>query len=56
MLWLPQNEIANSPSTPLMLNSGPYAGQLLFGDVTYGGVQRAYLEKVGGQYQARSSA
>ncbi len=51
VLWLPQNEIANSPSTPLLLNSGPYAGQMLFGDVTYGGVQRAFLEKVGGQYQ-----
>ncbi|WP_306216266.1 family 16 glycoside hydrolase [Actinoplanes sp. RD1] len=51
VLWLPQNEIANSPSTPLMLSSGPYAGQMLFGDVTYGGIQRAYLEKVNGQYQ-----
>ncbi|XVU28514.1 family 16 glycoside hydrolase [Actinoplanes sp. CA-054009] len=51
VLWLPQNEIANSPSTPVMLNSGPYSGQMLFGDVTYGGLQRAYLEKVNGQYQ-----
>ncbi|MDQ0364875.1 family 16 glycoside hydrolase [Catenuloplanes indicus] len=51
VLWLPQNEIANSPSTPIMLNSGPYAGQMLFGDVTYGGIQRGFLEKVGGQYQ-----
>ncbi|MEU7876124.1 ricin-type beta-trefoil lectin domain protein [Dactylosporangium sp. NPDC049140] len=51
VLWLPQNEIANSPSTPLVLHSGPYAGQLAFGDVTYGGVQRAYLEQVGGEYQ-----
>ncbi|MEV4136626.1 family 16 glycoside hydrolase [Dactylosporangium sp. NPDC049742] len=51
VLWLPQNEIANSPSTPLLLSSGPFAGQLLFGDVTYGGIQRAYLEKVNGEYQ-----
>ncbi|MFE0677678.1 ricin-type beta-trefoil lectin domain protein [Streptomyces sp. NPDC058867] len=51
VLWLPQNEIANSPSTPLQLNSGPFAGQMLFGDVTYGGIQRGYLEKVGGEYQ-----
>ena len=51
VLWLPQNEIANSPSTPLMLTSGPFAGQMLFGDVTYGGIQRAYLEKVNGEYQ-----
>ncbi|MER6678245.1 ricin-type beta-trefoil lectin domain protein [Streptomyces sp. NPDC000983] len=51
VLWLPQNEIANSPSTPLQLSSGPFAGQMLFGDVTYGGIQRGYLEKVGGEYQ-----
>ncbi|WP_345651604.1 family 16 glycoside hydrolase [Streptomyces siamensis] len=51
VLWLPQNEIANSPSTPLYLTKGRYAGQMLFGDVTYGGLQRAYLEKVKGQYQ-----
>ncbi|MFJ6695293.1 ricin-type beta-trefoil lectin domain protein [Streptomyces sp. NPDC091272] len=51
VLWLPQNEIANSPSTPLQLQDGPFAGQMLFGDVTYGGIQRAFLEKVGGEYQ-----
>ena len=52
MLWLPQNEIANSPEHPaVMLTSGPYAGQMLIGDVTYGGLQRAYLEKVNGEYQ-----
>ncbi|MFD3533299.1 lectin [Streptomyces sp. NPDC058664] len=51
VLWLPQNEIANSPSTPLQLTEGPFAGQMLFGDVTYGGIQRAFLEKVGGEYQ-----
>ncbi|MFJ6671852.1 ricin-type beta-trefoil lectin domain protein [Actinosynnema sp. NPDC091369] len=51
VLWLPQNEIANSPSNPVQLTTGPFAGQLLFGDVTYGGLQRAYLEKVNGEYQ-----
>ncbi|WP_432128536.1 ricin-type beta-trefoil lectin domain protein [Streptomyces sp. bgisy082] len=51
VLWLPQNEIGNSPSTPLQLTDGPFAGQMLFGDVTYGGVQRGFLEKVGGEYQ-----
>ncbi|MEE1750999.1 lectin [Streptomyces sp. SP18CS02] len=51
VLWLPQNEIANSPSTPVQLTEGPFAGQMLFGDVTYGGVQRGFLEKVGGEYQ-----
>ncbi|BCB75885.1 hypothetical protein GCM10022251_54680 [Phytohabitans flavus] len=51
ILWLPQNDIANSPSTPVLLKSGPYRGQLLIGDVTYGGLQRAYLEQVHGEYQ-----
>ncbi|MGH3881343.1 MAG: family 16 glycoside hydrolase [Actinophytocola sp.] len=51
VLWLPQNEIANSPSNPVQLTEGPFAGQLVFGDVTYGGLQRAYLEKVNGEYQ-----
>ncbi|GGY97362.1 hypothetical protein GCM10010365_14730 [Streptomyces poonensis] len=51
VLWLPQNEIGNSPSTPLLLRKGQFAGQMLIGDVTYGGLQRAYLEKVKGQYQ-----
>jgi hypothetical protein len=48
---MPQNEIANSPSTPVLLKQGPFRGQLLIGDVTYGGLQRAYLEKVHGAYQ-----
>ncbi|WP_218566640.1 family 16 glycoside hydrolase [Vallicoccus soli] len=51
VLWLPQNEIGNSPSNPVMLQEGPFAGQMVFGDVTYGGLQRAYLEKVGDDYQ-----
>ncbi|MEV7327765.1 ricin-type beta-trefoil lectin domain protein [Micromonospora sp. NPDC093244] len=51
VLWMPQNEIANSPSTPMYLTSGRYAGQFVIGDVTYGGLQRAYVEKVNGEYQ-----
>ncbi|WP_019816295.1 family 16 glycoside hydrolase [Saccharomonospora saliphila] len=51
VLWLPQNDIGNSPSNPVRLEEGPFAGQMLFGDVTYGGLQRAFLEKVHGEYQ-----
>lgn len=51
VLWMPQNEIANSPSQPVLVDDGPYAGQLLIGDVTYGGLQRAYLDEVDGEYQ-----
>jgi len=51
VLWLPQNEIANSPSNPVLLEEGTFADQMLFGDVTYGGLQRAYLDEVEGQKQ-----
>lgn len=50
-LWLPQNEIGNSPTQPLVLGRGPYKGQLLFGDIYNGGIKRAYLEKVAGEWQ-----
>ncbi|MFI9643242.1 family 16 glycoside hydrolase [Micromonospora sp. NPDC051925] len=51
IVWFPQNEIGNSPSTPVLLQQGPYAGQLVVGDVTYGGLQRVFLDEVEGQYQ-----
>ncbi|RKQ92121.1 PA14 domain-containing protein [Solirubrobacter pauli] len=51
VLWMPQNEVANSPSNPVMLTDGPFKGQMIWGDVTYGGLQRGFLEKVGGEFQ-----
>ncbi|MFC8921232.1 family 16 glycoside hydrolase [Cellulosimicrobium sp. NPDC057127] len=51
VLWLPHNEISNSPSNPVVLTEGVFAGQMAIGDVTYGGLQRAYLEDVAGQEQ-----
>jgi hypothetical protein len=51
VLWMPQNEIANSPSAPVLMPNGVYAGQFLIGDTTYGGLQRAFVEKVNGEYQ-----
>lgn len=51
VVWLPQDEIGNSPSTPLALNDGPYAGQMIHGEVTNGGVKRVFVEQVNGQYQ-----
>ncbi len=50
-IWLPENEIANSPSEPVLITEGIYKGQMLHGDVTYGGLQRDFLEKVNGEYQ-----
>ncbi|MCB0706658.1 MAG: DUF1080 domain-containing protein [Saprospiraceae bacterium] len=51
VVWLPQDEIGNSPSTPSYLNDGPYAGQMIHGEVTHGGVKRVFVEKVAGEYQ-----
>ena len=50
-LWLPEDEIGNSPSEPILMQDGPYRGQLLHGDVTHGGIKRDFLEKVKGEYQ-----
>lgn len=51
VVWLPQDEIGNSPSTPLSINLGPYKDQMIHGEVTHGGVKRVYVEEVNGQYQ-----
>ena len=50
-VWLPQGEIGNSPSNPAPLDVGPYAGQMIHGDVTHGGLKRVFLEKIGRDYQ-----
>jgi cytochrome c len=51
VLWLPQDDIGNSPSQPLWLNEGPYKGQMMHGEVTHGGIKRDFIEKVNGEYQ-----
>jgi len=50
-IWLPQNEIGNSPGQPVLIPDGPYTGQMLHGEVTHGGIKRVFLEKVDGAYQ-----
>ena len=50
-IWLPQNEIGNSPTEPVVINDGPYKGQMLHGDMSHGGIKRDFLEKVNGEYQ-----
>jgi len=51
VVWLPQNEIGNSPSTPSYLQDGRYAGQMIHGEVTHGGIKRVFVEEVEGAYQ-----
>ena len=50
-VWLPQDEIGNSPSEPALLIEGPYAGQMIHGDVYHVGIKRVYLETVAGALQ-----
>lgn len=50
-IWLPQDEIGNSPSEPTLMQDGPYQGQMLHGDVSNGGIKRDFLEKINGRYQ-----
>ncbi len=50
-VWLPQDEIGNSPGQPVMIPKGAYQGQLLYGEVTHGGLKRVFLDKVNGRYQ-----
>jgi len=50
-VWLPQDEVGNSPTQPLVLTEGPYSGQLIFGDVYNGGIKRVFLESVNGRPQ-----
>lgn len=51
VVWFPHGEIGNSPSQPVLIPDGPFRGQMLVGDVTYGGLQRVFVEKVNGVYQ-----
>jgi hypothetical protein len=45
-VWIPHGDIGFSPSEPIMVPAGTYQGQMLAGDVKFGGIQRFFLEKV----------
>lgn len=51
VVWLPQDEIGNSPTNPAPITVGPYAGQMMHGDVTHGGIKRVFVEKIDDAYQ-----
>ena len=51
VVWLPQDEIGNSPSEPTSLNLGPYQNQMIHGEVTHGGIKRVSAEEVNGRLQ-----
>lgn len=51
VVWLPQDEIGNSPSNPSLIPEGIYQGQMTHGEVTHGGLKRVFVEKIDGDYQ-----
>lgn len=51
VVWLPQDEIGNSPGQIVPIEDGPYQGQMLHSEVTHGGLKRVFVEKVNGEYQ-----
>lgn len=51
VVWFPHGEIGNSPSQPVLVSDGPHRGQMYVGDVTYGGIQRVAISRVGDRYQ-----
>lgn len=50
-VWIPYGNVSNSPTRPILLKEGPYAGQMIGGDVNFGGTLRYFLEKVNGEWQ-----
>lgn len=50
-VYLPQNEFANSPTQAQLIQRGPFAGQMLVGELTAGGIRRVQLERVNGILQ-----
>lgn len=50
--WMPHGDISISPTQPVLLKTGPFAGQMVAGDNNLGTLQRFFLEKVKGEYQA----
>jgi hypothetical protein len=50
-IWMPQSEASSSPTQPMLLEKGSFAGQFLIGDNVLGFVNRVALDKVKNEYQ-----
>ncbi|MDB5048739.1 MAG: hypothetical protein JWO30_1810 [Fibrobacteres bacterium] len=50
-VWFPYSEIGRSLTHPAFLKTGPFVGQFLMGDLSQGGMIRAAVEVVNGEYQ-----
>jgi hypothetical protein len=51
-VWVPQNEVANSPGEMIEIPEGyPHAGQFFMAEITRGGLRRVFFEEVDGTWQ-----
>ena len=50
-IWLPHGIYSYGPTRPILLKAGPYAGQMISGDVFGGGILRYQVEKVNNEWQ-----
>lgn len=50
-MWLPYGELNNSPTEPVLLETGPYQGQFLYGDFGNQRLARAFLDPIRDTYQ-----
>jgi hypothetical protein len=50
-VWFPYSEIGRSITHPAYVKKGIFAGQFLMGDLSQGGMMRAAVELVNGEYQ-----
>jgi hypothetical protein len=50
-IWLPYGNFSRDPTRPILLKAGPYAGQMISGDVFRGGILRYQVEKVNNEWQ-----
>ena len=50
-IWMPYGGFSNSPARPILLKEGPYAGQMISGDIYHGGILRYFLEEVEKEWQ-----
>jgi hypothetical protein len=51
VVWTPHADIGRSPGEPVLMTVGPYAGQMIFPDLSQGGVKRVFMEEVNGELQ-----
>jgi hypothetical protein len=50
-IWLRHGTASRSPTGTVYAKRGPYKGQVIMGDIGFGGITRSFIEKVNGEWQ-----